>query len=306
MHQKTSVHICKYSHILTGQIIRHESFPADCVSSRRHRELFKLRKVQLIVDETGREVDAVIVDSKVEQFPARPTANMSVDVVESNPAVHGAAILPPMPVAAPSKPSRPEPPLQPANVQGPTRLMALASQAPSDGIRLPPIAPVANQVIASKPLPQTNGYPQTNGHPANHSHPPHHQQPQAAMYPPAAPQSNAAWVDSRFEAIDRIQAQVNMNRATIEQQMREIQHISQTVATFESEWRKMYDFINALASEVRSKPTPSTPRNRIEDDHFEMLSPKLRRPWPKQAKSTLSSLKSPFLNVSSSISLQER
>jgi len=83
-------------------------------------------------------------------------------------------------------------------------------------------------------------------------------------------------IDSKLEAVDRLQNQVNFDRAGLDAQTREIHSLRDAFAAMQHEMRRMGDMIEGLRRELYSRPQAPPPRSDIPDETLEMFSNQLQ------------------------------
>jgi hypothetical protein len=259
---------------------RSENSRANRFLRNSDRELFKLPKIQLKSDVTGEDVTAIVEDSNNDQSSTEPPpAKMSIEISDDGAAAQAKrASAQPSATASPQlEQQRPSP--HAMTLPEPAKTVPAHNPRP-DVHRLAPMAPASSQPAHPKAVPraQPNIYPRTNGYPTSvSSH-------AVACQPPS--RGPPSWPDSRLEAIDRIQAQVNLNRASLEQHMREIRHLNQGFVALDTEVRKLVELVHGLAAEIRHQPPQAVPaqRDRMDDDHFELLTNQVAAAMSKTAE----------------------
>ena len=83
-------------------------------------------------------------------------------------------------------------------------------------------------------------------------------------------------IDTKLEAVDRLQNQVNFDRAGLDAQTREIHSLRDAFAAMQHEMRRMGDMIEGLRRELYSRPQAPPPRGDIPDETLEMFSSQLQ------------------------------
>ena len=235
--------------------------PANSNQCNSGRHLFKLSKIQLKSDQTGKDVQPIIEDAYSEEPSASPRKSM--DASEDVPAT--AKVKSDMRSTSDGHvplPERPEHHHSHRDVPA----GSAASQAPPPN-STPDSASHAMQPSSRGSIPaHINGDERYNFSPEHLMH----------------------IIDTKLEAVDRLRDQVNFDRAGLDGQNREIHSLREAFAAMQHDMRRMGDMIECLKRELYSRPPvpppppplplppPPPPRGEIPDETLEAFSSQLQ------------------------------
>jgi hypothetical protein len=224
--------------------------------NNRNRSFFKLNKIEFRNDVTGEPVSAIAEDAPQgreprEQSSATPGAPMESAEASGLAAATSAPSLPVAPKnhedtrrhdQAPSRPLGSHPPPQKPVVQDRD-----APNTPAPGRPHDRVVPLASPV---------NGHMQVNGVSGNGGYP-----------------SN---LTVKLDAIDRLQTQVNLNRATLETCSRDINRINETVGRLQDSVAQAFETMRAelfASRQHMSAATAAAPAgNQLDDQALEVFT----------------------------------